>query len=57
MAYFVRQGFEPIEVDELLHEAGVSLPQKPKIHDDGIPDPRRRELQELVYPLIVFPSE
>jgi hypothetical protein len=46
-AFFIAHGFEPIEIDVFLYEEGISLPHKPKVHDDGISPERRHELQEL----------
>lgn len=45
-AFFIDRGFEPWEVDTLLHDCGVYLPKRRANHD-GISPERRQELQEL----------
>ena len=45
VVHFVSEQFEPIEIDGLLHDAGVQLPH-PKDHS-GISEERRHELQAL----------
>ena len=45
VVHFREEQFEPIEIDGLLHEAGVQLPQHKNY--DGISDERRQQLQAL----------
>jgi hypothetical protein len=39
-------GLEPIEIDDLVHRAGLTLPHRPKDYS-GVTPERRRQLQEL----------
>ena len=45
-SHFVQNGLEPIEIDQLVHGAGITLPHRPKNYE-GVTPERRRQLQEL----------
>ena len=45
LVHFREEQFEAVEIDGLLHEAGVQLPHAKDF--DGITDERRHELQAL----------